>query len=391
MAISRRFDIWKLELRQYRSIEACDVQLGPLSLVVGPNGSGKSNFVDSLRFVAQALNESLDNALRERGGVGEVRRRSGGRPTHLGVEVFFNGDDFSGQFGFQVGAAKGGDFKVTYEHCYVMGPTGTFHYEIRGGKVQASAGVVVPKVTDDRLLLVALSGQEAFRPVFDGLAGINVFSLNPDSMRALQKPDAGDLLKRDGSNVASVLDQLRRSDPALKTRIEDYLRLIVPGIESVARRNLGGWETLEFRQRSDGASSTWTFPATSMSDGTLRVLGILVALFAPSGPDLAPVVIEEPETALHPAGAGLLLDAIRSASRTRQVIATTHSPDLLDSPDLRPEEIIAVRSDGGRSVIARLDAPGFAAIRESLYTPGELLRVDQLQPAEPHNGTELSA
>jgi predicted ATPase len=119
-----------------------------------------------------------------------------------------------------------------------------------------------------------------------------------------------------------------------------------------------------------------------MSDGTLRVLGVLVALFGLTGEGRSPVVIEEPETALHPAAAGLLLEALKSASALRQVLATTHSPDLLDSPALTPEEMIAVRAEGGRTVVSQLDPAGAKAIREHLYTPGELLRVDQLQPAD---------
>src|SRR5271157_2849936 len=68
-----------VKLRNYKSISQCSVQLGPLSFLVGPNGAGKSNFLDALRLVAQSLDTSLENALRERGGIGEVRRRSAGR------------------------------------------------------------------------------------------------------------------------------------------------------------------------------------------------------------------------------------------------------------------------------------------------------------------------
>ena len=56
----------------YKSVAACDVPLGPLAVVVGRNGAGKSNFLDVLRFTADALHLSLDRALRERGGFGEV-------------------------------------------------------------------------------------------------------------------------------------------------------------------------------------------------------------------------------------------------------------------------------------------------------------------------------
>ena len=69
--------VTRVVLKNFKSIAACDVKLGPLTVLVGPNGSGKSNFVDSLRFVSDSLTTTLDHALRDRGGINEVRRRSG--------------------------------------------------------------------------------------------------------------------------------------------------------------------------------------------------------------------------------------------------------------------------------------------------------------------------
>ena len=342
--------------------------------------------MDSLRLLSQALNENLDNALRERGGATEVRRKSTGHPTHFGIHLNFEADDFEGEFRFQVAAVRGGGFRVSHEGCRVqplaLGSTET-SYEIRDGEVTAaSPGLLIPRLRDDRLALASMSGQDAFRPLFDGLTGINVFNLNPDAMRQLQKPDTGELMKRDGANVASVLENLQRTSPDLKARIEEYLRRIVPGVESVKRQGYQTYESVVFRQQVHGAQAPWDFPATSMSDGTLRALGVLLALFGPSGVGRNPVVIEEPESALHPAAAGLLLEALRNASSLRQVLATTHSPDLLDSPTIGEDEILAVRADGGNTVVSRLDPAGAQAIRESLYTPGELLRVDQVLPSE---------
>ena len=62
--------IARVALRNYKSIAACDVALPPLTFLVGPNGSGKSDFLDALRFVAQALRFSPEHALRERAGMG---------------------------------------------------------------------------------------------------------------------------------------------------------------------------------------------------------------------------------------------------------------------------------------------------------------------------------
>ena len=61
--------ITRVVLKNYKSIARCDVRLRPLMFLVGPNGSGKSNFLDALRFVSDALNTSLDHALRDRGGI----------------------------------------------------------------------------------------------------------------------------------------------------------------------------------------------------------------------------------------------------------------------------------------------------------------------------------
>jgi predicted ATPase len=120
-----------------------------------------------------------------------------------------------------------------------------------------------------------------------------------------------------------------------------------------------------------------------MSDGTLRALGILVALFQASNGSrrrIPLVGIEEPEVALHPAATGVLLDSLRDASGKTQVLVTSHSPDLLDDEDLDTDSILAVMSEGGVTGIGPLDETGKSALRDRLYTAGELLRLNQLIP-----------
>ncbi|WP_435131524.1 AAA family ATPase [Actinacidiphila sp. bgisy144] len=384
------FSLTRVRLKHYRSIAAADVALGRLLLLVGPNGSGKSNFLDALRLLSESLQTSLDQALRSRGGVAEVRRRSTGHPTHFSIDLEFGGLDYRGEYGFEVAAVKDGGFRISREHCrisYDASPgegvaNGDAGFRVENGRLADASEPVMPPVSEQRLYLVSAAGIDAFRPVYDGLAGISVFSLNPDVIRQPQTPDSGDFLHRDGSNIASVLHRLERSARGRddKGRIESYLRLIVPGIHSVARSDLGTWETLEFAQDVPGSNNPWRFRAQSVSDGTLRALGVLVSLFAGTGSTLSTVGIEEPESALHPAAAGVLLDALRDASERRQVIVTSHSPDLLDRHDFDLSELRAVRSIGGETKIGQLDEAGVLALREQLYTPGELLRNDQLLP-----------
>lgn len=380
--------IRRVVLRNYKSIAACDVILGPLTFLVGANGSGKSNFLDSMRFVADSLRTSLDHALRDRGTVKSVRRISGGHPNHFALRLDFSLPDGSaGHYTFRVGAKPNGGYEVQNEECRVLpNEPGALdiHYHVRAGQVLSSSHGPLPATLPDRLMLVAASGQPAFRPVFDALSRIEVYNLNPSQISALQRPDPGELLRRDGSNAASVLQNL---DADALARVNTYLARLVPGVQSVEPKTLGQQETIEFRQVVAGQRHPWHFLATSMSDGTLRALGVLLAIHQrqPGGDEVrSPSLIglEEPETALHPAAASVLLAALREASRTTQTVVTSHSPDLLDNPDIDADEVYAVENRDGLTRIGRLDAAGREMLRRKLFTPGELLRQNQLTPDE---------
>jgi predicted ATPase len=376
--------IKRVSLKNYRSIAACEVSLGPLTFLVGANGSGKSNFLDSLRFIGDSLRSTLDHALRDRGGINEVRRRSGGHPTNFGIRIDFRlPTGIEGRFAFEVGAARDGGFAIKKEECTV----GAAHYKIESGLVTKMTTSVVPPVSEDRLYLVTAAGFPEFRGTYDALSTMGFYNLNPDQIRALQPPDKGDLLARDGRNLASVLDRLKGGGNGAndaKERIREYLAKVVPGIDGVEAKQIGHMETLEFRQRVEGQEHPWRFSAINMSDGTLRALGTLVALFQHAAGGASLVGIEEPETALHPAAAGVLFDALREASRQTQVIVTSHSPDLLDRDDVVDDQLLAVVATDGTTEIARINQAGRQALQDGLYTPGELLRVDQLRPDEEH-------
>jgi predicted ATPase len=379
--------ISRVVLKNYKSIARCDVRLRPLMFLVGPNGSGKSNFLDALRFVSDALNSSLDHALRDRGGIQEVRRRSGGHPNHFSISLEFElPDGTAGRYGFRIGARPQGGYEVQSEECRLSRPIALAaedFYQIQGGKVTATSLATPPAAASDRLYLVNASGLREFRPLYDALRHMAFYNLNPDRIRDLQAPDAGESLRRDGDNLASVLGRMERDSPRLKARIEDYLSKVVPGVRGVEAKAVGPKETIEFRQEVAGSKHPWHFFAANMSDGTLRALGILVALLQSSDgqPYRVPLVgIEEPEIALHPAAAGVLRDSLRDASRMIQVLVTSHSPDLLDDSEIPDDGILPVIAEQGETKIAPLDEAGRSAIRDRLYTPGELLRLDQLRP-----------
>ena len=373
----------RIALRNYKSIAACDVSPAQLTFLVGPNGAGKSNFLDALRFLADSLRFSIDHALRDRGGIREVRRRSSGHPTHFAIRLDFGLPDCEGAYAFLIGAKKKAGYYIKREECWVVAmddTTARHHYRVESGRVVESTFTTGPAAASDRLYLVSASGLDQFRPVFDALSNTGFYNLSPVALRDLQPPDPGDLLNRDGSNIASVLSRLC---PQVKADIEGYLSRIVPGVTGVDRVLVGPRETLRFRQHVRGAKHPWRFDAGNVSDGTLRACGVLVALFQGADRSVSNrslVGIEEPEVALHPAAAEILFDSLRDAAHHTQVLVTSHSPDLLDNHEILDDSILAVVAEHGETRIGRLDDVGRSALRDHLYTAGELLRMDQLVP-----------
>src|SRR5207247_2037565 len=212
--------ITRVVLKNYKSVASCSVRLGPLIFLVGQNGSGKSNFLDALRLVSESLNSSLDHALRERGGINEVRRRSSGHPTHFGIRLEFTmPDSTTGYYAFRVGAKPKGGFEVQREECRIYGRDALQvdkFYVVSSGHVEDSNPKPLPPAADDRLFLVAASSLPEFRPLYDCLRRMGFYNLNPDEIRDLQPPDAGEVLLRDGRNLASVLNLIGTQNPTAK-------------------------------------------------------------------------------------------------------------------------------------------------------------------------------
>lgn len=382
----------RVRLRNYRSIGECDVTLRPLSILVGPNAAGKSNFVDALRLTVEALHTTLDTALRERNGAHDIRRRSKSKPTQFTVTLdLCLRTGARAEFSYSIDSTNEGGFSVAREYCEIKPPDeAAFSYRIDHDVFEWNVGEPAPRRAPDQLFLQRISSVPPFSDLFDEFTSASFHSFNPEVLRDVQQPDPGQRLMREGLNLASVIHRAERVQPAALERLTEYLQQLAPGITSVRRKAVGSSkETLEFQQAT-GAAHMARFEASSMSDGTLRGLAVLAALVLPGEPPTPLTVIEEPEIAVHPAALSVLMDAVHEASTQRQVLLTSHSADLLDDEALGDDEILAVANIRGATVIGPLAAPSRDAIRERLFTPGELLRMKRLEPKLPAAATAAS-
>lgn len=391
--------ITELYVRNYRSIADATIEFGDLTILVGRNGAGKSNVLDALAFLAEALSSSVATAMRNRGGFRAVRRRSGtNSKTHVTLAVRIRFEWGSARYFLKlVGGAKerGSDFEVAEERCATYDrderEVGSFDTRPRH-EPRWSLAYPAPAKVSGRLFLVAASGSPEFRDVFDVLSKMVFHNLNPDEMKAPQPPGSGERLAGDGKNLAAVVDQLETTSPDTLGFVCEALQSIGVPIDRIRHLSLKSVETVEVRmkptpgcQGEEATSNPILLEAASLSDGTLRAMGIFLSLYASrSGPDAATLIgIEEPETALHPAALTALFGVLLQESRHTQLILTCHSPDLLADEWVQPEMVRAVfleETQAGVTVVAPIAEEMIRLVRESLMTMGELLRQDQMLP-----------
>jgi hypothetical protein len=365
----------RLTLENFRSYRQAEVTFDTITFLVGRNGAGKSNLLDALRFLAGAPRIPLRDLLEARTGPYFVAR-------HLPIR-----DESWFRLSVQC-AADGGSTSymcwvfpmpliVTKEVAVREEDGDTAPLFSRGNQLLniAEPGIA-PAVYDDELIFPSLAGTTYVRPLADSLRSIRVFDIDPDAIRRRIEPDNGAELVPNGENAASVIRQLMTDQPQEWETVRDLLKAAVPSIEEVTiPSSLPTVSIIEFRLRGFGQSILHT----DMSDGTLGLLGNLLALF--STPEDSVVVLEEPERSLHPGAMGVLQDAIHAAGKRRQVIVTTQSPDLLDARWIGADNLRIVQWTENGSQVSEVSKETKEALQRHLFLAGELLRSNSLLPA----------
>jgi len=241
-----------------------------------------------------------------------------------------------------------------------------------------------PALEPASLGLPVIGGEASFAPVVRALAAMRSYAIEPARMRELQDVDSGVGLRSDGSNVASVLQEIARTAPEELDRVCELLTTIVPNTTGVRPIKHGKKLTLEFTQEW-GQRKRLKFESFSMSDGTLRALGLLAAVYQRPAPSV--LVIEEPEATIHPGALGAILDLLRHASRHMQLIVTTHSPDVLDADWLRDEDLRIVTWEEGATRILPLAGGTQEGPARAPDECRELLRSNALRATRSTPGT----
>lgn len=396
--------VHSLILKHFRSVPSVRIDFDNPTFLVGHNGSGKSNIADAFAFLAEAMASPLHAVLDRRGGIASILHKTPDTnlPASLGIAVecdyrqvlkskFKNfepdvADELSRnitglRYSFEIKALPEYRFEVDREQCIVTrfdGSKGWFDRKQKSLKTNVGpfAGVATEMMAVESLALPTMSFINEFRPVLRILRDMKVYSIEPSRIREMQDPDSGTSLRRDGTNTASVLEEIKRRRPQDIPRIEQFLSAIVPDISSVSTMHHGQKLALEFAQKWDETKQL-NFEAFNMSDGTLRAFALILAIFQQDKPSL--ILVEEPEASLHPAATGAVLDLLRHASKQMQVIVCTHSPEILDAKWIEDKHLRVVTWQKGTTAVSKISETSRKALQQHLMGAGELLRSEALE------------
>ena len=418
--------ITRIRVKNFRSIADSSLELGPTTVMVGPNGSGKSNFLDAVAFLSDALRTNLETAFSARQGFEAVRMREG-EPGSVEMGVRYENGELGIRldYDFTVKGNADGGCRVTRERVEFRTIDGKLlpSIEIQNGNLVSPEELIreigkrfeggdtdfytdnlamptisrlIPRLIrrpaprliprQIRQLIHRGTSDDVIRWIYvrlytlqNDLAQLRVYRLFPNTMRQPQMVRNPRPLDPDGGNLGSVLWEMDKKHPDSMGRLKKILRHIVPFITDLRVVPAGGFLITQLKHGDvfvKNEEDAW-FDLTQESDGTVRTLGILTALY--QQPYLPLIGIEEPELNVHPGALEALGESILEASRRSQMLITTHNPDLIDV--FRVENILVVDSEHGITTADFVSEIQIETVREKLFSLGELHSMEGLKPA----------
>ena len=374
-----------LAIQNYRTLRDFVIPLGPLNLITGANGSGKSNIYKALRLLADTAQNGVIGSLAREGGLastlwagpetlsramrsGEVPIQGTRRNKPVSLGLGFAGDAFS--YAIDLGLPQPNDsptptafsmdpvIKAEYVWAGPVARPAAMLVERKGmlvrtrgddGKWQnesehiASFDSMLSQMADPRRTPELLTLREQIRSwrFYD--------HFRTDSAAPARLPQIGThtpVLGHDGTDLAAALQTIREiGDPQA---LDDAVHDAFPGARLEIDSHNGRFETTMYQH-----GLLRPLRAVELSDGTLRYLLWIAALLSPRPPEL--LVLNEPETSLHPDLLPALGRLIAQAARRSQVFVVSHASRLIAALEQQDSLTLTLEKELGETRIKDRD------------------------------------
>ena len=402
--------IKKIKVSNFKSFEELDIELGRFNVLIGANASGKSNFLTILKFLKDVVENGLDNAISMQGGVDCIRNINIGASENLSVELHIDSSD--APFKFADMAVKGKKiidalangfvyrfgiefptseeriaYRIVEERLVVncdfveLKSDGEDVREKRkmwgditvsrdAGGVRDSLNVKdMPMEMSDAIISShfpkkgfseeKLSHKKLFLAnsivlprlsfiVNKFFKDVSIYDFDPKLSKESAPLTGKTELEPDGRNLAIVLKNILDDEKKSESMFV-LLKDLLPFIEGLTVERLADKSLLTGLR--EVYSQKKFLPASLMSDGTINITALIIALYFEEKPVIA---IEEPEKGIHPHLISKVADMMKDVSERfeKQIIVTTHNPEMVKYAGI--ENILLVhRDDNGFSQISR--------------------------------------
>jgi len=387
--------ITNIKVSNFKSFKDLDLNLGPFNVVIGANAAGKSNFTQIFKFLRDVESNKLDDAVFMYGGSGSLLNRRIGVKDDLRIGVKSDKEMAWG--------LRGGRFirvrETTYEFTLRFGSKGNgtmivadrLHQKFESGTLSEKEGTLFEDdVTDKGEFSVGMVNGEPqvaleppelaerfeedkilppffFFPEYRShppdkkrltvqsrylmlapwalFADIGVYNIDPHVAKKPFQIGGKAELEENGGNLALILRHMLE-DSDKNRRFHNVLQDLLPFVVEVGTQKYPEKSVLiNLRENYYDGS----FPAHLLSDGTISLAALIMALYFE---DKEVIIIEEPERNIHPRLISGVMELMKDASRNKQIIVTTHSPEIVKHAGL--ENLLLVSRDKeGFSTISR--------------------------------------
>jgi len=337
----------KLRVQHYKSLFDTEVDLEPLTVFIGPNGSGKSNICEALAVLSDFLKRLIDST------------------SYTEIIPFFSESLKTVSRNQQSLESKFWHGKLDYLWIEVstINTTETTSLEKSQNFLNISIYLNYPqqKIRVENIkieniansLSVIHNGTNPIRdfitaneyvdsPISSALKKVNIYDFAPVDLSS--KTSSNGNMDKTGQGIAYALLDILLANREGFDELQERLTKLVPNIKKIV---LPRGENQTFSLELVDRYSEHHIPASDISDGTLRILAFLTALYQENTPSI--ICFEEIENGVHPWLLHKMIELLKIVStegitgKPVQVLITTHSPVLLNY--VEPYQVRAVELD----------------------------------------------
>ncbi len=361
-----------IRVHNFKTFGDLDIQLDDLNVVVGANASGKSNLVQLFAFLRDLAESGLENAISIHGGPQYLRNVNCEPDSLVTIElkaisesddpiVTLAPDEVEGRvigcsYRFSVGFSATGSpiirkDELQAEWCAVKDSAKVRSFIITRGPNQNYELVdpkdplgtfflrfLQPSLTSQSELGALLIERQIPRSVLplDGLRSIAILDIDSKGPKVGVIHGGKSDLETDGGNLAIVLRKIL-SDPESRRKLFNLLTDLLPFVRTVDTESFSD-NSLLFKVHERFSESA--IPASFLSDGTVDIIGLIAILYFDRRRF---VIIEEPERNIHPSLISRIVELLKDASHSKQIVVTTHSPEIVRY--VQPSQLILISRD----------------------------------------------